>query len=85
MQSKTKDRKRSVYTTDPIIRLVENYDLSKTEIGMVYFESDGAENEDYYCFGQFEVERLCISKVSREIVMASDETVLEVLNCAKSS
>ena len=54
---------------DPLIRLVTNYDMSKkAEIGMIWFGSAATETDDYYYIGQLEVDHLCISKFSHEVM-----------------
>lgn len=74
-----------IYTDDPLIRLINSYDLSDTEIGMVCFDEEVTEIGDYFFIGRFEVEPLCISKATKEVVMLSDETGMESLRCARSS
>jgi hypothetical protein len=71
--------------SDPILNLVNTYDLSATDIGMVCFEYAISENEDYIVFAKFESEPVGISKIRKEIVMLSDETGLEGLSCAMNS
>lgn len=73
-------------TDDPLVRLVNNYDVTKTEIGMVCFESEVDESDDYYFVGKFEADFLCISKFSKEVViLAFDDPLTEMYKCAQNS
>lgn len=71
---------------DPLISMVNDYDVSKTEIGMIWFGSEVTESEDYYYVGQFEADYLCISKFSHEVViLAFDDPLNAVYKCAQNS
>ena len=74
-----------LYVDDPLIRLVENYDMLHTEIGMVWFGGEIVETEDFYRVGKFEADLLCISKLSGEVVVLSFDSLGVAYNCARDS
>lgn len=77
---------RYVYSDDPLIRLVSDYDVSKTEVGMICFDSEVDETDEYYYVGKFEVDLLCVSKFSKEIViLAFDDPLRVIYKCAQNS
>ena len=83
-----KNQTQNIYgfSNDPLILLVNNYDLSKTEIGMISFDSEVTENEDYFYVGKVEVDYLCISKISHEVVVLPFEDQLSVAyRCSQNS
>jgi hypothetical protein len=83
---KCKEHTSKVHTTDPLIRLVNNYDVSKTEIGMIWFANDVTESEDYYYVGKLEVDYLFISKFSFEVVILPFDDPLNIAyRCAQNS
>lgn len=77
---------QTISSNDPLIRLVNDYDLSKTEIGMISFEPEVTETEDYYYVGKDEVDFLCISRFSHEVVLVPFDAPLDIAcKCAQNS
>lgn len=71
---------------DPLVRLVTDYDVSSTEIGMVWFGSKVTETDNYFYVGKFEVDFLCVSRFSKEVVVLSFEDPLTIAYlCAQNS
>ncbi len=71
---------------DPIKNLVNNYDGSTVTLGMITFNIDPEEDEDYYFFGCFEVDYLVINKNLKTIEMLEYGEQDHVLcKCASSS
>ena len=53
---------------------------------MISFGSEVNESEDYYYVGKFEVDFLCVSKFSKEVVvLAFDDPLTEAYKCAQNS
>ncbi len=77
---------QNTYINDPLARLVSDYDMSRTEIGMVRFGSNVSETEDYFCIGKFEVDFICVSKLSHEVVIVGFDDPLGIAyKCAQNS
>jgi len=75
----------SEHSDNPLIRLVEDYDVSKTEIGMVWFGAQVTDTEDYSYIGKFEVDFLCVSKLTKEVVILSfDDPSSIAYRCAQN-
>src|SRR5712671_5718308 len=70
---KQKFSKPSAMDEDPLMRLIQEYDLSKVEIGMITFNSKVNELEDYFIVGKFDIDWISISKSTKEVVITSDE------------
>ncbi len=67
---------------DPIISLIQDYDVKNVEIGMINFGREVTNNSSFIVFGTFELDRLAISAITKEIVMLG-ESVDEIgLYCA---
>jgi hypothetical protein len=80
---KKKDSKK---LNNPIEELVSNFDGSSVEIGMITFDIEPFENEDYFAFGRFEVDYLVISKRTGEIKLIDHEDVNNIMyDCASDS
>lgn len=61
---------------DPIISLIQEYDVKNIEIGMINFGKEIVNSSSFIVFGTFELDRLAISNITKEIVMlpeSSDE------------
>ncbi|UIR57794.1 hypothetical protein LZQ00_08230 [Sphingobacterium sp. SRCM116780] len=56
-------------STIPVIQLVENYNCSKLEIGMITFKEILEETEDYIYFGKFEMDDFAIDRITGKIIM----------------
>jgi hypothetical protein len=83
---KPKTQRRNMISNDPILRLVSDYDLSKTEIGMLTFSAEVTETDDYFYVGKDEVDFLCISKSTHEVVTLPFYGPLKVAyKCAQNS
>jgi len=54
---------------DPIISLMQEYDVKNIEIGMINFGKEPVISSDFIVFGTFELDRLAISIITKEIVM----------------
>jgi hypothetical protein len=76
---KQRNRISMAVTDDPLIRLVSVYDVSKTEIGLIWLGDEVTETEDYYYVGKFEVDYLCISKFSHEVVIIPFDDPLSIM------
>ncbi len=69
---------------DPIKDLVENYDGSTVNIGMVNFEIKPYEDSDYYYFAQFEVDLLAVDKNLKTVVLLQSGTSEVYAKCAQN-
>lgn len=61
---------------DPIISFIQEYDAKNVEIGMINFGKEIVNSSNFIVFGTFELDRLAISIITKEIVMlpeSSDE------------
>lgn len=73
------------YITDhPVVDLIENFDCSNIEIGMINFEEKVEENLDYIFFGKFEIDDLAIDKATGCVVMLEAGLDHVLYECAKS-
>ena len=70
---------------DPIISLLNNYNLRGLEIGMIYFNGGIQEIEEYYLFGKVEADPLAINKLSNEILYFELGTSHILGKCAADS
>lgn len=70
---------------DPIIDLLLNYQVDKLEIGMIHFQEELLENENYFLFGNFAGDALCIDKSNKNIVLIDEQTGDQLLFCASNS
>jgi hypothetical protein len=71
---------------DSIIDLLNWYDLSKVEIGMIVFNKTIIEDEEYFYIGKVEVDLLVINKKSGSIqVQEYDQPSHTLWNCARDS
>jgi hypothetical protein len=74
-------------SSNEIVNLISNYDMSAIEIGMISFDKEITENEGYIFFGKLELDLLAISKTNNEIVIIdySDKDTIMQYCAAKSS
>jgi hypothetical protein len=72
------------YSGNPVLELVENYDSSNLEIGMICFDENIEIGEDYIFFGKFEIDDLAINKNLGQVVMLEDGSDNVLYECASS-
>jgi hypothetical protein len=77
-----KKKAQSVYSGDPVLELIENYDSSNLEIGMISFDQNIEEGEDYLFFGKFEVDDLAVHRNFGTVVMLEDGSDHVLYKCA---
>lgn len=83
MQSyQLKKKAKSIYSGNPVLELVENYDASHLGIGMINFYETIEEEEDYVFFGKFEIDELAIHKNLGTVVMLESESEQVIYKCA---
>jgi hypothetical protein len=71
---------------NPIEELVNNFDGSSVEIGMITFDIEPFDHEDYFVFGRFEIDFLVISKRTGEIKLIDHEDESNIMyECASGS
>jgi hypothetical protein len=71
--------------SNSLIHLVQMYDLSRLEIGMISFSSSIEHQGDLIIIGKFEADFLCISQITKEIVIASFEDYSTIYRCSPNS
>lgn len=77
--------KSTIYTeyNNELINLVQNYDGSAVKIGMITFDIEPFEDENYYYFGLFEIDFLVINKKTGEILLVDYDDINHVIfHCA---
>lgn len=86
------------HNDDPVLDLIENYDASKLEIGMVTFSEPRDLHENLLQIGRFEEDALCLNSNNGEVVVvdgnepehlmwkcsSNTDTFLSALICAAS-
>lgn len=73
-------------STNEIINLISNYDMSQTEIGMISFNKEIEENEGFLFFGKVELDPLAISKGNNEVVVVDYSNPDDIIQyCASNS
>lgn len=83
--SYTFKQKGSRRIDNPIEALISNYDGTTVEIGMVTFDVNLVEDENYIFFGRFEVDFLAMDKKTGEIKLMDHKNLLFVINdCASN-
>lgn len=71
---------------DPILDLVNNYDGSTVVIGMITFDIEPEEDDNYYVFGRFEADFLAINKSLKIVEVLEYGTNGHVIyQCARNS
>ncbi|MGJ1405557.1 hypothetical protein ACR79N_21075 [Sphingobacterium siyangense] len=75
---------KNYITGHPIVDLIENFDCSNIEIGMINFDEKVEENLDYIFFGKFEIDDLAIDKATGCVVMLEAGLDHVLYECAKS-
>ncbi|GGH14923.1 hypothetical protein FAZ19_07050 [Sphingobacterium alkalisoli] len=68
----------------PVVELVENYDCSSLEIGMVTFDEKIEETEDYLFFGKADEHDLAIDITTGAVVMVESGFDDILFNCAQN-
>jgi len=73
------------YISDhPIVELVENFDCSNLEIGMITFDKKIKETNKYIFFGRFEIDDLVIDKITGRVVMLESGMEHVLYECSKN-
>jgi hypothetical protein len=67
---------------DVIIKLIEQYDVKNVEIGMINFGAEIFHSSTFIVFGTFELDRLAISVITKEIVMLAEASDDVGMYCA---
>ena len=70
---------------DPIVTLVEDYDTTNVEIGMITFNTEIQKMDDYLVFGKDEIDHLAIDTRTGEIVVLDEVSMRLMQYCAKDS
>ena len=79
-------KERKVITSDTILNLLQDYDCSKVEIGIITFARDIMEAADYYKIGNAEVDLLVISKITMQVEVRDYDSPDHVMwPCASNS
>lgn len=81
---KVKKRSKNIHSDNPIIELIENYDATNVQIGMIGFDERIEQNEEYMFFGKFEVDDLAIKKSLGTVVLLENGLDYVVYQCASS-
>ena len=69
--------------SNPIESLIEGYDVSRLEIGMITFNSKPIEKNGYVLFGKHEIDDLAIDQITGEIVLLEENMTHLMQYCAK--
>jgi hypothetical protein len=81
-----KDSSKNIYTNDELLLLLQSYDCSKIEIGIVSFLNEIVETEDYFEIGNVEQDILSINKITLEVEVLDHEAADHVIwSCASNS
>jgi hypothetical protein len=72
------------FKEDPVLDLVQNYDATSLEIGMVTFLEKIEEERDYLSFGKFEIDDLVIKKSTGNILMLGEGKDHVLYPCAQN-
>lgn len=75
---------KNYITEHPVVDLIENFDCSNIEIGMINFGEKVEESIDYIFFGKFEIDDLAIDKATGGVVMLEIGVDQVLYECAKS-
>lgn len=75
---------KSILSEHPVIELVENYDCSNLEIGMITFDQKVEETDRYVFFGKFEIDDLAIDKITGAVVMVENDLDHVIYECSKN-
>ena len=68
--------------SNPVLSLIDNYDVSNLEIGMISFSSSILRTKDYILFGKDEVDDLAIDIATNEIVVLENNQKNVIQYCA---
>lgn len=79
-----KPKKTLVNYDSPILDLVSNYMVSRLEIGMINFDEEISETEDFIFFGKVEQDDLAISKNLGGLVMLESGSDHVLYDCASN-
>lgn len=74
-----------IYSSDELLILIQTYDCSKVQIGIISFLNSIVEHEDYFEIGEAEQDILAINKVSMEVQVLDGQDIDYVIwPCASS-
>ncbi|WPQ60129.1 hypothetical protein SIO70_17440 [Chitinophaga sancti] len=78
-----KQRNNLLLYSDSLLNLVNDYDLSKIQIGMITFKSELIEDDEYYYIGNIEVDLIVKSKLTGIIQVLEFDNPSHILcDCA---
>lgn len=69
---------------NPILSLIQKYDCSQLEIGLITFKSAIQEDRNYYYVGNHEADELALNKKSGEIELREYGTDYTISYCSKN-
>jgi hypothetical protein len=76
---------RLVIKDDPIVLLINEFDLSWLVISMISFNEELEVSNDLIFFAKFEVDDLAINRVTNEIILVAESTEEIMYYCASNS
>jgi hypothetical protein len=72
-----------IFTSDPLLMMLQQYDCSKVEVGLVSFASTIIENVEYYGIGNVDADLLSVNKRFLNVEVLDYTTPSHVIwNCA---
>ncbi|SJZ93259.1 hypothetical protein [Sediminibacterium ginsengisoli] len=75
-----------VFLKDPILTLLNSYDCSNLEIGIIKFYNNPIENVDYYKIGNVDADILILEKLTLKIVVLDYANLDHIIwECASNS
>jgi hypothetical protein len=78
-------KERNIQTYDnPLLELVENYEASKIQIGMIYFSDSVEVANEYYIIGKVESDPLVVEKSTGVVKVLEYGVNHEMWECAES-
>lgn len=69
----------NIFTNDELLLLLQSYDCSKVEIGIVSFLNEIVETENHFEIGRVEQDTLFVNKVSLEVEVLDHENMNHVI------
>jgi hypothetical protein len=79
-------RKQKQYTlTNPLERLISEFDCSKVEIGFITFDDEVTEDSNFSYVGKHEADELAINKTTEEVELREFGRNHTLCVCAKNS
>lgn len=81
-----KQIRRNIISDDVILNLLNQFDCSTIQIGLITLSQEAIEKEDYYLLGHVELDLLSLNKITKEIeVRDHDDNSHIIWKCASSS